>query len=131
MGIRHQTAVDSIGVSFPPLPHEWTHFTIEALVVTSYATMGVVILNTRHQFAGPGDTLATGTFKGPQVTTGATLVPQWHDMLSQSVNRNIAVVPGKPLKIQIDRSFGNPSDTLDDTLWFLAVRVVRVRRNVA
>lgn len=131
-GIRHQTAVDVLAASWPPLPADWTHFTIEALVVTDSAVMGNVMLNTRYKFASSGDVISAGTFRAPQVTTLAQNQPQWVDLLQQTpTTYNAAVVHGKPLKIQVDRSFGNAGDTLDATLHFIAVRVRRVRRAAA
>lgn len=128
LGMRGSTASDGIAASFPPLPMEWHHVTVEALIVSTTG-VGDVVLSTRHDFTGPGTTLSTGTFRS--VTGGTTVeaTPTWLDVVgvAQETNDPLPVELGRPLKISIERSYGNANDTLEDTCWVLAFRVRRIR----
>jgi hypothetical protein len=126
-GLRHN-ASDGLGVVVPPLPTDWHHFTIDALIVNGGTLSGGFVLPTRHQIAGAGDTITTGTFRQLIATMGAQDVPTWFELLGYPAVAPIGVQQGKATRITIERSWGNVNDTIDDTLWILALRVRRVRR---
>jgi hypothetical protein len=126
-GLRHN-ASDGVGVVIPPLPSDWHHFTIDALVVNGGALSGGFVLPTRHQVAGDGDTLNAGTFRQLIATMPAQNVPAWFELLGYPAVAPLAVQQGKATRITIERSWSNGGDTFDDTLWILALRVRRVRR---